>query len=156
MRGLTYHPAVLAVGLGCERGTDPAEAEALVRGVLAEAGLAEASVALVASVALKSDEPAVHSVADMLGVPARFFEASRLESLTPRLANPSEVVFREVGCHGVAEAAALAAAGPDARLLVPKRKSARATCAVAMAPAPIDPDKAGRPRGRVAIVGIGP
>ena len=49
-----------------------------------------------------------------------------------RLATPSEIVFRETGCWGVAEGAALAAVGPEGRLLVPKRKGERVTCAVAL------------------------
>lgn len=153
---LVYHPPLLAVGIGCERGTSPDEVAALVRDTLDEAGLAADAVALVASIDVKADEPAVHAAADRLGVPARFFDAARLEAEAPRLANPSEIVFREVGCHGVAEGAALAAAGPDGELVVPKRRSARATCAVARAAAPIDPANAGRARGRVSIVGIGP
>jgi cobalt-precorrin 5A hydrolase/precorrin-3B C17-methyltransferase len=48
----------------------------------------------------------------------------------------------------------LAAAGPQATLLVPKRKSARATCAIAIAPAPIG--AVGRGRGSLALVGLGP
>jgi len=155
-RTLVYHPPVLAVGVGCERGAEPAEVIALVRATLAEAGLADGAVALVASLDLKADEPAVHAAARDLGVPARFFDAARLEQEAPRLATPSEVVFAEVGCHGVAEGAALAAAGPHATLIVPKRRSARATCAVALAPLPIDPGTVGRARGRVSIVGMGP
>ncbi|HYD69961.1 precorrin-3B C(17)-methyltransferase [Azospirillum sp.] len=155
-RTLVYHPPVLAVGVGCERGTDPAELSDLVHATLAEAGLATGAVALVASLDLKADEPAVHAAAAALRAPARFFDAARLEQEVPRLANPSDVVFQEVGCHGVAEGAALAAAGPDARLVVPKRRSKRATCAVALAPQPIDTLQAGRVRGRLSIVGIGP
>jgi len=153
---LVYHPAALALGVGCERGCAPDEVWNLVRATLAEHGLAPEAVACVVSLDLKADEPALHTVAARLGVPARFFDADRLEAEAPRLANPSDVVFREVGCHGVAEGAALAAAGPDASLLVPKRRSARATCAVAEAPLPIDPEATGRPRGRLAIVGTGP
>jgi cobalt-precorrin 5A hydrolase/precorrin-3B C17-methyltransferase len=41
-------------------------------------------------------------------------------------------------------------------LAVPKRKSRRATCAVARAPAPIDTDAIGRRRGTLAVIGIGP
>jgi len=155
-RTLVYHPRRLAVGIGSERGADPAEAIALLRDTLAEAGLAPAAVACVVSVDLKADEPAVLEAAEALGVPARFFPPARLEAETPRLANPSEAVFREMGCHGVAEAAALAAAGPQGALVIAKRKSRRVTCAVAEAPAVIDPAQVGRARGRLAIVGIGP
>ena len=155
-KSLVYHPRRLAVGLGCERGAASAEVSALLRDTLAEAGLAYQAVACIASINLKADEPAILGAADNLAVAARFFSAADLEAETPRLANPSQTVFREVGCHGVAEAAALAAAGPEARLLVPKRKSARATCAIAEAPEPIRAERVGRGRGRLAVIGIGP
>jgi cobalt-precorrin 5A hydrolase/precorrin-3B C17-methyltransferase len=128
----------------------------LVRRTLAAHDLAEGAIACVASIDLKADEPAVHAVAATLGVPARFLTAAELEAEAPRLANPSEVVFHEVGCHGVAEGAALAAAGADATLVVEKTRSRRATCAVARAARAIDPAAVGRPRGRLAVVGIGP
>ncbi len=153
-RALVFHPAALALGVGCERGVEPEELLALVRESLARHGLAEGAVAGLFSIDVKADEPAVHAVAEALGVPARFFDAAALEAETPRLAKPSDLVFREVGCHGVAEGAALAAAGPEGELIVPKRKSARATCAIARAPQPIN--EAGRPRGSLAVVGLGP
>jgi cobalt-precorrin 5A hydrolase/precorrin-3B C17-methyltransferase len=55
----------------------------------------------------------------------------------------------------VAEAAALAAAGPDAELIVTKTKSKRATCAIARSPAPIL-ELRGKGRGVLSVVGIGP
>jgi cobalt-precorrin 5A hydrolase/precorrin-3B C17-methyltransferase len=133
-----------------------AEVIALLRESFAHAGLALEAIACVASIDLKADETAILEVASELGVPARFFSAAELEAEAPRLRNPSEAVFREVGCHGVAEGAALAGAGPDGALVVPKRKSARATCAVAEAPDVLDSERVGRARGRLAIVGIGP
>jgi len=153
---LVLHPPVLAVGVGCERGADADELVGLVRQSLAIAGLAEGAVSCVASVDLKADEAAVHVVAEALGVPARFFDAPTLEAEGPRLANPSEAVFREVGCHGVAEGAALAMVGAEGTLVVEKTKSARATCAVARATRAIDPSAVGIAQGRLRIVGIGP
>ncbi len=153
---LVMHPPVLVVGVGCARGAAPAELIELVETTLATRGLAAGAVACVASLDLKADEPAVHALAERLGVPARFFSAEELERERPRLATPSGIVFQEVGCHGVAEGAALAAAGAEASLFVTKTKSARATCAVARARLDIDPTGVGRPRGRLTIVGIGP
>ena len=153
---LIVHPPVLALGTGCERGADAGELEQLVRTALEEAGLAEGAVVAIGTLDLKADEPAVQELGETLGRSLRFFTADELEAETPRLANPSQTVFREVGCHGVAEAAALALAGPGAELVVPKRKSARATCAVARSRRPIDAKARGRPRGRLMIVGIGP
>jgi cobalt-precorrin 5A hydrolase / precorrin-3B C17-methyltransferase len=155
-RALVLHPPVLALGVGCERGCGVEELAALVEASLAEAKLAPQSVAAVVSIDLKCDEPAVHALAARLGVPARFFDAAMLLAETPRLAAPSAAVFRDTGCWGVAEGAALAAAGATGTLLLPKRKSARATCATARAAAPLDPLAIGRAQGRLAIIGIGP
>jgi cobalt-precorrin 5A hydrolase/precorrin-3B C17-methyltransferase len=89
-------------------------------------------------------------------VPARFFTAAELEAQASRLRNPSEAVFRAVGCHGVAEGAALAAAGGESSLVVEKTRGARGTCAVARAASAIDPGAVGRARGRLTVIGIGP
>ncbi|WP_068112838.1 precorrin-3B C(17)-methyltransferase [Tropicimonas marinistellae] len=150
---LIFRHAAYALGVGCARGCAPEELIGLVERTLDAAGLAEGDVAAVHSIDLKSDEAAIHALAHRLGVPAAFHPAARLERETPRLATPSDIVFAEVGCHGVAEGAALAAAGPGGRLDVPKAKSANATCALARISSGGD---AGTPRGHLAVVGIGP
>ncbi len=152
---LLFRPPTLALGVGCERDCDPDELIGLVDETLAAAGLSPASVAVVTSIDVKMDEAAVHAVAAHLGVPTRYFDAPRLEAETPRLENPSEIVFREVGTHGVAEAAALAATGSKGALVVAKHKSARATCAVARG-TNIDPANIGIARGTLSIIGTGP
>src|SRR5258708_21735743 len=95
-------------------------------------------------------------LAERLGVPARFFTAAELETMAPHLANPSELVFRETGCHGVAEGAALAAAGAGAALILEKTKSKRCTMAVSRAPGGTAPALAGRARGRPPPLRPGP
>ena len=153
---LVFHPTCFALGVGCERGTRVSELADLVERTLTGAGLSPRSLAGVFSVDLKADEPAVHALAEVLGLPVRFFDPPTLETLTPRLATPSDAVFREVGCHGVSEAAALAAAGERGVLRVAKTKSRRATCAIAEAPLPIDGTQIGRARGTLNVVGLGP
>jgi cobalt-precorrin 5A hydrolase/precorrin-3B C17-methyltransferase len=153
---LVLRPPVLAVGVGCERNAAPDPVVAFVLETLDRHGLARDAVSCVASLDLKADEPAVHAVASALGVPARFFTADELEAEAPRLVTPSATVFREVGCHGVAEGAALAAAGAEAVLAVAKTKGPRATCAVARARRDIVAADVGQPRGRLAVVGLGP
>jgi cobalt-precorrin 5A hydrolase/precorrin-3B C17-methyltransferase len=153
---LVIHPRVLALGVGCERGIEPQELIDLVGATLERHNLAQGAIACVVSLDLKTAEPAIHALAAQLGAPARFFPASRLEAETPRLANPSAAVFAATGCHGVAEGAALAAVGSAGELLVAKTRSHRATCALARAPAPLDPAEVGRPQGRLALVGLGP
>ncbi len=147
---LTYHPKVLAVGVGCERGTDPQEIQELLEKVLAEHQLAKISIAQFASIDLKEDEAAITALGYV-----RFFSTKELNAQSSRIQKPSEVVRAEVGTPSVAEAAALCAAGPNAELIVPKTKSKRATIAIAMAPAPIL-EHVGRTRGTVHVIGIGP
>jgi cobalt-precorrin 5A hydrolase/precorrin-3B C17-methyltransferase len=153
---LVFHPPVLALGIGCERGCPAGEIADLVRSALKEAGLAAAAIAVIVSIELKLAEPGIHALAESLGVPARFFSAARVLAETDRLSERSAATFRATGCWGVAEGAALAAAGPGGVLVVPKRKSRRATCAVARASAPIDAATIGRPRGNLTVIGIGP
>jgi cobalt-precorrin 5A hydrolase/precorrin-3B C17-methyltransferase len=153
---LILYPPVLALGVGCERSTDPMELIKLAEKTLQDAGLAIEAVAVVVSIDLKSDENAVHALAQHLKVPARFFTAEKLETEFHRLANPSDLVFSEVGCHGVAEGAALCAVGNSGELLVEKKKSFRSTCAVGKSVVSIDPSTIGSAQGELCIIGIGP
>jgi cobalt-precorrin 5A hydrolase/precorrin-3B C17-methyltransferase len=153
---LVYHPRSIAIGVGCERNAKPVELIRLVQGVIDAENIARDSIAGIYSLDLKADEPAMQELATWFGVPFRVFDAATLEAETSRMKNPSDVVFAEVGTHGVAEGAALAAAGPEAELIVPKRKSERATCALARARAPFDGAARGSPRGELHVVGTGP
>jgi len=155
--GLLYRPRQLALGLGCERGCDVEEVWQLVQETLSVADLAQEAIGAVVSIDVKADEAALLQVAERLRCPARFFTAEMLEAETPRLRNPSEVVFAEVGCHGVSEGAALAAAGAAGALVVAKQKSRRATAAVARAGEVFTSENLpGRARGKLFVVGIGP
>lgn len=152
---LVYHPRAHVLGVGCARNCPPEELWDLAMGVLSEAGIAPGAVAAVGSLDLKGDEPAVISLAKRLGVPLRLFAAEELETQTPRLATPSDVVFAEVGCHGVSEGAALALSGDQGALVQVKQKTANATTALARAPEVLT-ELPGRARGHLSIVGIGP
>lgn len=153
---LCLHPQTLVLGIGCERDVETEELLDLVTAALAEAGLAPESVACIATIDLKEDEIAIRALASRMNRPLRLFPAARLAQETPRLATPSDIVYDAVGCHGVSEGAALAAAGDKAVLAVPKKKSRRATVAIARADTIIDPDATGRSPGLLSIVGIGP
>jgi cobalt-precorrin 5A hydrolase / precorrin-3B C17-methyltransferase len=147
---LVYHPSVLAIGIGCERGTAPEEVKQLISETLEKHNIAPQSIAHHASIDLKEDEPAITQFE-----PVYFFSAEELKAESHRISSPSKTVEDEVGTPSVAEAAALAVIGESAELLVPKTKSKRATIAIAKAPqAIVDPN--GRERGVVSLVGIGP
>jgi len=141
-RAAVYRPPSLIVGVGASRGAPAGEIGELIDSTLAEQGLAPRSVRCIATAEAKADEPGLLAAAAMRGWRVVTFPASRLAAVP--VPNPSEVVRRAVGTPSVAEAAALAE--PGATLLAAKRASAHATVAVAR----------GRPRGRLAVIGIGP
>lgn len=147
-REVVLRPPTLVVGVGASRGAPVEEVLGLVEGVLAEAGLSAASLAELATVDAKAQEPGVVEAARRLGVPLVAYSAGELAAVD--VPNPSRAPLAAVGTPSVAEAAALARGG---ELLVPKRKSERAdgtpamaTCAVVRRPG----------RGRLAVVGLGP
>ncbi len=153
---LIFNPQRHVVGVGCERGVEPDDLFDLFEKTLKESKIALGAIAGIASIDLKADEVAINALGERLGLPVRFFDAETLERESDRLQNPSEIVFQEVGCHGVAEGAALAASGPESELVVPKQKGERATVAIARAKDIVDMEKVGRARGRLFVVGIGP
>lgn len=122
----------VVVGIGVTETADAREAVAAVEAVLSGL-LDDARPVAIATIFGRAEHPAVQGVAGYLGVPVLVFDAARLEQETPRLANPSDSLFERIGCHGVAEAAALAAAGPDCALLAQKTKHGGVTVAVASA-----------------------
>lgn len=152
---LVFHPQRFVLGIGSARGAEPEALWQHVSDCLHSADVAPGAVACVASIDLKADEAAIVAVAERLGVPYRLFTADELSAQEARLETPSEVVRAEVGCPGVSEGAALAAAGPEAALIMPKSKTSEATVAIARAPEPIA-ELRGRARGRLSVVGIGP
>ena len=146
---------LLVLGLGCERGTAAAEVIGLAEEALRAAGQDRRPV-LIASLDTRAGEPAMLAASRYFDAPFHTFDAARLEAETPRLANPSDIVFRHTGCHGVAEAAALAAAGAGARLVVPKVRSVHATAAIAesfqpIAKVPSDSESASLVAARSAV-----
>jgi len=134
-------PPSLVVGVGASSGVPRAEVLGLIRESLATGGLAAESIRELSTVDLKATEPGIVAAAGELGVPLLTHPAQTLATVD--VPDPSEVVRAAVGTPSVAEAAALASGG---ELIVPKRKSAHATVAVARV----------RPRGRLAVVGLGP
>jgi len=149
---LFYRPGTLVAGVGCSRGAAADEVIGLVEASLSEAGLSPLSLAVLATVEIKADEPGLHAAAAHFGVPLRLFSVAELAAEGDRLPNPSTAVEAEIGIPGVAEAAALKAG----ELVVTKRKSANATCAIGRAQTPVDAEEFGRAPGVLHVVGIGP
>lgn len=105
-------------GLGCRRGVDLGEVLAALQGA--------GPVDLLAVPPAKADEPALRAAAVHLGLPLVVAEAGAFASAR------TLTVTAATGAPSASEAAALAAAGPGARLTGPRRIAGRVTCAVAV------------------------
>jgi cobalamin biosynthesis protein CbiG len=124
---------VIVVGVGCSAGCAADEVLALVDAALREAGVARGEpVGALATVDVKAGEPGLVEAARRRGWPVRTHAAADLRGVA--VPTPSDVVARHVGTPSVAEAAALLSSGAD-QLLLEKRRTARATCALARVPA---------------------
>ncbi|GCB90509.1 cobalamin biosynthesis protein CbiX [Streptomyces noursei] len=125
----------VVAGVGARRGVRAEDVVALVGAALAAVGRAPGALVALATVDAKAAEPGLRDAARRLGVPLRAFPAAELAVV--RVPAPSAAARDAVGTPSVAEAAALVAAGPDARLVLGKRVSApagrpgTATCALA-------------------------
>ncbi|WP_336486289.1 cobalamin biosynthesis protein [Methylobacterium nigriterrae] len=120
-------------GIGFRRGTEAAEIVALVRRALREAR-ADGLSAL-ATAADRADEPALREAAAAFGLAPLPLAPEALAAADADVPTRSARVERLRGIGSLAEAAALAAAGAGARLILPRIASAGATCALA-APGP--------------------
>ncbi len=118
-REAVLRPPTLVVGVGASKGAPVEEVLGLVEEALRDAGLSARSVAELATVDAKAEEPGIVQAAARLGVPLVTYPAGELAAV--EVPNPSDAPLAAVGTPSVAEAAALVRGG---ELLVPKRKSA--------------------------------
>lgn len=122
---------MLACGIGCRRGAPVEDIEAAIRAARV-ATACEAAIGLIATEASKVDEPALVEVARRLGVVLVGYGADELNGASDRVLTLSQAAQAHKGVASVAEAAALLAAGADARLLGPRSAVPTATCALAV------------------------
>jgi cobalt-precorrin 5A hydrolase len=131
-RTLVYRPPTLVAGIGCRRATPAETIAAWFDDVFAAHGLARSSLAAVATVVLKMDEPGLLAFASAREVPLVAFPVEQLAD-QPGVETPSERVRTKIGIAAVAEPAALRASRA-LRLLVSKQKGPGVTLAVARKP----------------------
>jgi cobalt-precorrin 5A hydrolase len=124
--------AMIVAGIGCRKGASAAEISAVIADALARAGLGTQALDLVAAPESKGGEQGVAAAAAALGVPLVLVAKADLEAAGARTKTRSERVLALIGVPSVAEAAALAAGGPAARLILPRITVGVATCALAV------------------------
>lgn len=119
-----------ALGIGFSRLTPAGNIMAMVAEIMNRHHIDK--IQTIATFAGLRDELFHKRLAKGLGAQSLFFTVEELEKETPKLANPSKYVYSRIGCHGVCEAAALAAVGPKGLLLVPKIRRLPYTFAIAV------------------------
>ena len=123
---------MMVAGVGCKAGTAAGEIEAAIAAALARAGLSAAMLTALATSFTKSDEPGIAAAATARGLKLVVVPQRDLAAADARVVTRSERVLALTGVPSVAEAAALAAAGPASRLLGPRVAVGSATCALAV------------------------
>ncbi len=155
MPGIEWHPRVLWVGIGCERGTSRKLIETAIETVFKRYHLATEAIAGIATIDVKADEEGILELCRERNFPLKTFSASLLSQV--EVPTPSTVVDREVGTPSVAEAAALLTQEKQTTLVVPKQifKTDGEKGAVTVAIAIANIEYTARD-GRLFLVGIGP
>ncbi|MCW2306036.1 cobalamin biosynthesis protein [Rhodobium gokarnense] len=122
--------ARIVAGIGFSSEATAEEIADLLQGCLHDAGIGAADV--VAVPAFKSGAPIVGILPGLLGLDVDLIEDADMAAVADRCLSHSTAAKAATGHGSVAEACALAAAGPTAQLIGPRIASAHATCALAI------------------------
>lgn len=124
---------MIVAGIGCRKGASAHDIGAVIADALTRAGFAADALDLIAAPEFKRGEHGVAAAAAALGVPLVLIAKADLEAAGARAETHSRRVLALTGVASIAEAAALAAGGPAARLVLPRVVVGPATCALAVA-----------------------
>lgn len=113
---LWLRPKDLILGAGCNKGISPEEFEKAAENFLDGAGVSIFSLKALASINIKSDEPALKIFAENHNIPFLTFSAEELQSVSGNFTR-SEKVFNITGTDNVCERACVRAAGKNFALL---------------------------------------
>ena len=149
-----WHPRVLWVGMGCERGTSQLVMAKALEEVFKRHHLAQEAITGIATIDLKADELGLVSLCQERGLPLQTFTPEALQKV--EVPTPSTRVAQEVGTPSVAEAAAILGS-QNPSLLVPKQifRLEGEPGAVTVAVAQSQLEYTGR-KGKLFLVGTGP
>lgn len=123
--------AVIVAGIGCRKGASAEDVEAAIGMALERAGRPLAQLHFVATSARKAGEEGIAAAAAARNVPLILVHQADLELAAARGATWSARVLALAGVPSVAEAAALAACGSKAKLILPRVVVGTVTCALA-------------------------
>ena len=122
---------MIVAGIGCRRGAAAPDIEAAIRAALARAGIAAVDLKAIATSSAKAAEMGITAAAVQLGIKVMPIPDDQLKAAGMRVATRSDRVLALTGVPSLAEAAALAAAGPSSHLIASRLVVGAATCALA-------------------------
>ncbi len=123
--------ALIVAGIGCRRGATEKEVEAAIQAALTEVGQAQGTIGLIATSDGKGGEAGIVAAAAARRLRLVLVGPAELEAAGSRTQSSSPLVKARAGVPSVAEAAALAAGGPSAKLILPRISIGPVTCALA-------------------------
>nr|WP_041756812.1 cobalamin biosynthesis protein [Bradyrhizobium sp. ORS 278] len=129
---------MIALGIGCRRDASLYAIENVIAQALSAAKLVVDDIAVVATARDKMRESGIIEAAKRIGCPLLGLTQDELAAVADLAVTRSDVVQRLKGVPSVAETAALAAAGRNARLIMPRLANASATCALAQGEGPAE------------------
>ncbi|MBO8171527.1 MAG: cobalamin biosynthesis protein [Bacillaceae bacterium] len=129
--GVLYRPKVLALGIGCNRGTSAEEIESVIKETLDELQFSIKSVKAVCTIDLKKDEQGLLDVCRGHGWEFVYYSPEQLNQV--EISAPSETVYKYTGAYGVSEPAAKIYSGAK-ELVLNKKKSGNVTISVGIIP----------------------
>ncbi len=122
---------MIVAGLGCRRGVTAEDILAGLTAGMAEAGLSGILPDMLATGTMKRDERAISEAGARIKRTVVLVDGPALATVEPDLVTRSAASRKASGSSSLAEAAALAAAGPGARLLGSRTVRGAVTCAIA-------------------------
>lgn len=123
---------MLAVGIGCRKGTSASTIVEVIQACLEAYEQPVASHLIVATGQIKAQEKGIREAAAELEAELLILDDAALQKVANRTLSHSEFSIAHSGLPSLCEAAALAAAGAEARLLGPRHVSKGVTCAIAL------------------------
>jgi cobalt-precorrin 5A hydrolase len=123
---------MIVAGIGCGRGTSAEDIISLIAVALSNFGIAQKNLTAIATESSKADERGIANAAQSLSIPVLRCPMADLGRVADQVLTRSLRVQEIKGVPSIAEASALVAAGPNARLLGARVAANKVTCAIAI------------------------
>lgn len=124
-------PREYVIGIGCKRGKDVKEIDALISKTINKMGISIMQIFAVSSISQKRDEQGIIEWCRKEGIPFLTYTAEELQEVNGNFTE-SLFVKEQVGVDNVCERAAVKSCGENGKLLVPKIAENGMTIAIAM------------------------